>query len=85
MSCNGQLHLPVPARALPAPSETPAKACRDAHHHASGLTLLGTLCGSKVCTAEPASPWLRSVSLSSLGSHEVLVLQRRALEVDHSL
>lgn len=76
---------------LPAPSETPAKACRDAHHPASGLTLLGTLlCGSKACgqlssTAGPAVLWMHSTSLCSLGSHEVLVLQRRALEVDHSL
>lgn len=35
--------------------------------------------------AGPAVLWMRSTSLCSLGSHEVLVLQRRALEVDHSL
>lgn len=66
-------------RTLAAPPRPPR---RVAHPHASGLTLLGTLLCS---VAGPASLGMCSVSLCSLGSHEILVLQRRALEVNHSL
>lgn len=71
------------SRGAASPSENSARAGRGAHRHASGLALLGTLLCRSIRTGLATDG--QHVPLCSLGSHEVLVLQRRTLEVDHSL